>query len=141
MKIVIRDLQKKIRISPERIKKIIIKVLSLEGIRKSGQLTVSLVGDRQIKRLNRIYFGKDNPTDVISFDISKDKKELLADIVISTDTAIGNSRIFKTTPLYEACLYTVHGLLHLLGYGDKNTRQRKIMDNRSKRILKLSGIK
>ena len=54
-------------------------------------------------------------------------KILLADIMISTDTAINNARKFKTTPDYELMLYVAHGILHILGYDDRTKTQMKRM--------------
>jgi len=88
-----------------------------------------------MRELNLFYSGRDNATDVISFDNSIKKNEILTDIVVSTDTALRNSRIFKTKPFYELCLYVVHGLLHILGYDDENLKQKRIMDEKTFRIL------
>jgi len=46
---------------------------------------------------------------------SSDKAGRVADIVVSADTAIRNSRLLNTTPRFESCLYVIHGMLHLLG--------------------------
>jgi probable rRNA maturation factor len=96
-----------------------------------------LVTDKIIKKLNKEYAGEDCPTDVLAFDISqaKDKKNMLADIIISTDAAIRNARVFKTVPLYELYLYIVHGCLHLLGYRDKTTAQRNIMQEKTQKVM------
>jgi len=137
VKITIRNFQKKIPINPKRIKATIRKVLSAKPFKKPGEITVCFVNDRSIKQLNLIYLHKNNPTDVLTFDISGplDKKRITADIVISTDTVIHNAKIFKTSFLYELHLYIVHGLLHILGFDDKNATQRKLMDRATSRIL------
>lgn len=122
-------------IHPKEIKRIIRKVLRLETLRRPGEITVSLVNDGQIRELNTIYLGRYCPTDVISFDISRDRKELIADIAISTDTAARNAKKYRTSPLFEIYLYVVHGLLHVLGYDDITIRKRKIMQERTKLIL------
>jgi len=72
---------------------------------------------------------------VIAFDLSLDKKKILADIAISTDTAIRQAKIFKTSPLYETYLYVVHGVLHIIGYRDATFKQRKLMDEKAHYIL------
>jgi probable rRNA maturation factor len=73
------------------------------------------------------------PTDVLAFDLSAPGavRVLLADIIISADTAARNAKIFHTTPLYELYLYVVHGVLHLLGYDDKTKAQRKLMHKKA----------
>src|SRR4030042_1370702 len=116
VKITIINSPKKIPINPRRIKKAILKVLSSEGLRKSGEITICFVGDEKIKGFNKKYRGQNYPTDVLAFDTSGpiDRGRIFADIMVSVDTAIRNAEIFKTTPLYELYLYVIHGFLHLL---------------------------
>lgn len=143
MKITIKNFQNQIPIRANKIKQTALKVLSLEGIKKPGQINFCFLNDKQIRLYNLRYLGRDEPTDVLSFnlsDFSKLKKNILADIVISTETAVTNSKIFKTTPRYELCLYIVHGLLHLLGYDDETKKERKIMQQKSNHILNILKI-
>ena len=140
MKIIVKNLQRKISVKPAEIKKVIFKALRFEKINQSGEISVLLVNDQKIKRLNLAYLGKNSPTDVISFDNSINKNKIFADIVISVDTASRNARIFKTTPLYELYLYVIHGVLHLIGYDDKNAKQRRTMRQVTERILRTLEI-
>jgi probable rRNA maturation factor len=160
VQITIKNFQKKIPIYPKRIKKTILKILSKEGFKNSGAITVCFVNERKIKELNLEYHHKNAPTDVLAFDLS-DKKiafsdnsnvrfsvvrkvlytflhhkgNLSADIVVSTDAAIQNAKSFKTTPFYELNLYVIHGILHLLGYDDKNKKNSLIMHKKEKYLL------
>lgn len=129
VRITILDLQKKILINPGRIKRIVNNVLKLEKAKSKGELTISFTTDALIQKLNKKYLKKNAPTDVLAFDITtpKEKKELIADIVVSTDTALRNAKVFNTTPFYELNLYSIHGLLHLLGYDDHSSKNRKLM--------------
>ncbi len=143
MKITIKNLQNKIPISSRtqvRVKKALLKACTLKGQKKPGEITVSFVNDKKIKSLNLKYLKRSYPTDVIVFDLG-DKKRMLADIVISTEKAIANARVFKTTPLYELYLYAVHGMLHLLGYDDKDVQHRIVMEKEAKSILNRLNIK
>lgn len=88
-----------------------------------------------MKALNARYLGKYTPTDVLAFDSSLKKGEILADIAISTDTAIRNARTYRTSASYEVYLYVIHGLLHLLGYDDKTTGQKKIMQKEAAKYV------
>ncbi|MCX5705234.1 MAG: rRNA maturation RNase YbeY [Candidatus Omnitrophica bacterium] len=125
--IIIKNLQKKISISPIRIKKAILNAILKEGVKKSGEITVCFVTDAQIKKLNVKFLKHNRPTDVISFDISNDPNKFIADIAVSTDTAIRNSKAYHTTPRQELLLYAIHGILHLIGYNDSTAPQRAIM--------------
>lgn len=136
IKIIIKNLPKRIPISPKMVEEAVLKTLSWHKSKKPGQITVCFVNDKQIRELNLMYLGKDEPTDVIAFDMSEGKKEILADIAVSCDTARRQARIFKTTPLYELHLYVIHGILHILGYNDKNRQQRKLMRAKEEYLLK-----
>jgi len=121
LKITIRNLQKKLPIYPARIKKPILKALKNEGVNR-GEITVSLVSDKLIAGLNAKYLKENSPTDVLSFDLTASPglkaRGLFGDIIVSVDTALRNSRIYKTSPYHELELYALHGCLHLLGYDD-----------------------
>ena len=142
MKVSVRNLQNKVTVNSKKVVKAVQKVLSSEGINKSGEITLSFVNDRKIKELNLKYLGKNNPTDVIAFDIAgpKARKKIFADIVISTDRAIFNAKIFKTSPLYELYLYVVHGVLHILGYDDKTKKDRLLMRKKEANLLKILNL-
>jgi probable rRNA maturation factor len=142
VKIIIKNFQNKIPISPKRIKITILEALDSESVKESGDNTVCLVNDKKIKELNRKYLQRNNPTDVLAFNLTgrRSSGKIFADIVVSTDTAIRNAKIFKTNPLYEVYLYIIHGLLHILGYGDKNTKQRKMMQEKADNIIKKLNI-
>jgi len=129
VKIAIRNLQKKVSVYPQGLKKLIKMVLKEERIKANGEITVSFINDGLIRKLNTRYLKKDSPTDVLAFNTTGvfNKNGLYADILVSSDTAIRNAKIFKTTPSYELKLYAIHGLLHLLGYNHNLANRKKIM--------------
>ena len=137
MKISIRNFQKKIPVYPKRIKKTILKVLSKEKAKISGEITVCFVNDSRIKKLNKTFHHRDSPTDVLTFDFAEpgNAKGILVDIIISTDTALRNAKIFKTAPEYELNLYLIHGILHLLGYDDRTAKQKQLMRKKEKQYV------
>ncbi len=95
------------------------------------------MNDKKIRALNLKYLHKDRPTDVLAFDLSmpQERGKLFSDVVISTDTALRNSRIYRTTPIYELYLYVTHATLHLLGLDDNTAVGRKAMDIKATSIL------
>ena len=129
VRVTVKNLQKKVSLRPREIKKIISKVLQSEKKGIKGEINVSFVNDPLIRKLNKKYLKKDSPTDVLAFNIGdiKEETKLYADILISADTALRNAKIFKTTPDYELKLYSVHGILHLLGYDDHSLKDKKII--------------
>ena len=93
------------------------------------------VNDKLMRRYNRQYHKSDYPTDVLSFCLSEDPDYILGEIIISTDTAKYNSRIYKTNPIKELNLYVIHGILHILGYDDLSPEDRKVMRKKEKYYL------
>jgi len=142
VKITIKNLQNKVPVNPKRIIKTVQKVLLREGIKKSGEITVCFVNDKKIKALNSKYLNRNNPTDVIAFNITdaEDKRNIFADIAISADSAVANARAFKTTPLFELYLYVVHGVLHILGYDHRKKSDQLLMRKKEEQILKVLGL-
>ena len=144
VRITIRNLQKKVFVYPQKIKEIINRILKEEKIKGKGEITICFINDTLIRKLNKKYLKKDSPTDVLAFNIAdpKERGGLYADILISTDTALRNAKTFNTTPLYELKLYSIHGLLHLLGYDhEKSLAEQRKMEKLEKEILAKLGIK
>ena len=129
MKITLQNLQTQVPIRNKKIKKIIRKVLKGEGQKKSGQINICFVNDSQIKKFNLKFLKTNRPTDVLAFNLSdlKKKDTLLADIMVSAQTAVKQSRNFKTSLDYELSLYVAHGILHILGFNDQSLAQAKLM--------------
>ena len=89
--------------------------------RARGTVTIVLVGDATIRRLNREWRGKDRATDVLSFptdDGPRVRGQLrhLGDIVIATGVARRQAAAARHAYGTELKVLALHGLLHLLGY-------------------------
>ena len=93
----------------------------------SGEVTVALVGDRQIRSLNRRFRALDRVTDVLAFPVDGAGAALdpwslasdpryLGDVVIATDRACRQARAEGHSLTTELRVLALHGLLHLLGY-------------------------
>lgn len=78
-------------------------------------LSVLVVDDRTIRRLNREWRRKDRPTDVLSFEQDR-RSGLLGDVVISLDTARRQAAEGSRALSDELTRLLAHGLLHLLGH-------------------------
>jgi len=136
VKITILNLQNRIPVAPEKIKTTVNKVLSSEGTRRKGEITLLFCDDRKIRELNREFLGKRGATDVIAFNLSeKGEDKLAADIAVSAQAAERNARIFRTSPLYELHLYVAHGVLHILGYDDRKAKDTAVMREKEETIM------
>jgi probable rRNA maturation factor len=96
-----------------------------------------LAGDRTLQRFNRVYRGKDRPTDVLSFPCEIQEAGL-GDILISVETAERNARAGGRSLPQELDVLALHGFLHVLGY-DHETDD-GAMDHLERRLrLRLLG--
>ncbi len=95
-------------------------------------LSVVLVSDTEMARLNLQYHAVADTTDVLSFDYGAGHGEL----IVSVAQAIAQARRYRTTPSRELALYIVHGILHLQGYDDLTTGKRRKMRTAERRWLK-----
>ena len=109
-------------------------------------LSVSLVDNAFIHKLNKEYRQVDRPTDVISFaflDGEKDRDKILhgkqpvslGDIYISVDKAKEQAASYGHSLERELSFLFVHGLLHLLGYDHMTKEQEEIMFKLQDEIL------
>ena len=110
--------KKRVRgVESKLLSKIAHRALEVLGLNRA-ELSIVLVSDAQIRRLNKLYRNKDKPTDVLSFPIGEKVKGwlILGDIVISVDTAKRQAQELGYSLEEELKRLLVHGLVHLLGY-------------------------
>ncbi len=75
-----------------------------------------------------IQFLKHNTfTDIITFDLSEEEKNIKGEIYISIDRVNENALKFEQTPEQELHRVMIHGVLHLCGYADKTKTQKEAM--------------
>lgn len=109
------------------------------------ELSISLVGDHAIRRLNRTWRKKDKATDVLSFPAGELPKgtpgpRQLGDVVISLDTAKRQAKEYERTLDAEVARYLAHGVLHLLGYDHERPKDAQKMARTEERLLGESGM-
>jgi len=124
-----------------RNKKRKINIRSIKGIarfvikkvyrkRKKINLNIIFASDNYVKKLNRMYKGKNRLTDVLCFCMPEG-----SDIFISSDRVFINSKRFGLSIKHETYLYVVHGILHMLGFRDDTSARRKQMGKLQVRLL------
>jgi probable rRNA maturation factor len=117
----------------------ILKTLGYEGY----ELTVVLVDDREITRLNRQYFRRNRPTNVISFPMMDDspvslRARMLGDVVISAETAERDAEEAGKKGEDEILFLLIHGILHLAGYDHEGTKAERLhMEAKEREIFSL----
>lgn len=104
-----------------------------------GELSVLVVSDRAIRSLNRTWRGKDQPTDVLSFEQDR-SRGLLGDVVISLDTARRQAKEGPRPLSDELARLLAHGLLHLLGHDHEAAGDAKKMAKAEVALLGSVGL-
>jgi len=105
-------------------------------------VTVQLISDAAMARLNQTFRNKRGPTDVLSFPANgarpKRSAQYLGDIAISPETARRNARQFSRTFPVEMRILILHGMLHLAGF-DHETDHGE-MDRLERRLRRRLGV-
>jgi probable rRNA maturation factor len=104
---------------------------------ESRDLSILFTDNRQIQEVNRTYFNKDRPTNVISFSyVDGFPCEVVGDLIISLQRAHEESEK-SGIPFYERVFsLVIHGLLHVRGFGhEKGEREARRMRYREKKLL------
>lgn len=100
-------------------------------------LNIILCTDEYLHNLNHTYLSKDDLTDVLAFDFSENEHVVSGDIYISLPRVRENAVKFKVRIKDEIHRVIVHGILHLIGYSDKRSRDRQRMTEKENLYLSL----
>jgi probable rRNA maturation factor len=138
VKVEVFNLQNKYWVDTKKIKKLL---KNLMDYYKCGnkEITLILVNNRTIKKLNKKFLKRNYPTDVLSFPL--DEKILngsyyLGDIAISVPQAFKQCFKLSHGLERELELLTIHGFLHLLGFDhEKDKGEMKAEEEKLKRIF------
>jgi probable rRNA maturation factor len=115
-------------------------VLAGEGVR-AAVLSIALVDNPTIHRLNKQFLDHDEPTDVLTFPLSgPGAKTLEGELVIGTEVARAVARERGHDEKAELALYVIHGVLHLCGYDDTTAVARRKIRERERHYLRLLGL-
>jgi probable rRNA maturation factor len=90
-------------------------VLRAEGVRRAS-VSVALVSDAAIRRLNARHLGHRRPTDVIAFTLTGPDGSTVGDVYIAPGVARAAAAELGIPAREEVLRLVVHGTLHVLGY-------------------------
>ncbi|MBK9764361.1 MAG: rRNA maturation RNase YbeY [Flavobacteriales bacterium] len=99
-----------------------------------GELNYVLLTDKALLEYNQRYLDHDEFTDVITFD-GQTGTGVSGDVLMSYDRIKENATSFGVSAQNELRRVMVHGLLHLLGHGDKTKAQKQQMRELEDRCL------
>lgn len=144
----------------ELAKKVVQKVLNMEGCPYDAQVNLVLTDNEEIQRVNTEFREIAAPTDVLSFpmipfetpadyaiveedesyfDLDTDEL-LLGDIMISVDKVFAQAEEYGHSVTREFCFLVAHSMLHLLGYDHMTPEEAVVMENKQRTALDELGI-
>jgi probable rRNA maturation factor len=105
-------------------------------------VSVGIVDDVEMRRLNRKFLGRRGNTDCLSFDLSDEARPdepRVFDLIVNGELATREAARRGHTAAAELALYVVHALLHQLGFDDATAGQAERMHRMEDEILRDSG--
>ena len=116
-----------------KVKKWITDLIKAQN-KKVGDISYLFCDDAYLIEVNRTYLDHDTYTDIITFDYVEGDT-ISGDILISVERVKENAQLFNTTFDQELHRVIIHGVLHLLGQGDKTDKQRQLKCGKRKMLL------
>jgi len=117
-----------------------LKAFITKQVRKEGlaisHLQYVFCSDKFLLEINRQFLEHDYYTDIISFDLSEEKGQLIAEVYISVDRVRDNAKTLKTTIKEELLRVIFHGALHFCGYKDKKPKDAELMRSMENKWIK-----
>jgi len=144
----------------EEIENLIKKAIELSLIKENfnihSEISVTLMDDEGIRKVNKEYRNIDAPTDVLSFplvemhegkiisnigdyDLDEDAI-ILGDILISLEMVQKQANEYQHSFERELAFLVTHGVYHLLGYDHQDEESEKLMIGKQKEVLKEMGL-
>lgn len=110
----------------------------------SADMSVSLVGDGRMRRLNRQYRQKDRSTDVLAFAFREGRAPHrfnrsaahLGDVVIALPAAERQAKAAHRSVDEEVVALLIHGVLHLCGYDHERSAADALRMQRKERQVR-----
>ena len=104
-----------------------IKSVAENGNFRAGEISFIFCSDEYLSELNNKYLKHNTLTDIITFPLNDSDGILSGDIFISIPRVKENAKKYKTAQEIELHRVMIHGVLHLMGYGDKTKPEKLAM--------------
>jgi len=107
-------------------------------------ISIAIVDDAQMRKLNRQFLGRDSNTDCLSFDLSEGDERLRPssasfELVVNGELAVKEALLRGHSAEAELALYVTHSILHNLGFDDSTQEQAHKMHDAEDEILRQFG--
>ena len=94
---------------------------------EQAKITLILSGDEKLRELKNTFFQQDVFTDVITFNLEETGDPIEGEIYISLERVKENAKKFKQNVDMELQRVIIHGCLHLMGFDDQTSEDKKEM--------------
>ncbi len=110
------------------------------------EISVTFVGEEEIRDLNKLFRNIDHITDVLSFPQYDNMEELpeqgiicLGDVVICSEQALIQADELGHSPEREILYLFVHSMFHLMGYDHMDNEEKTDMREKEEAIMTKLG--
>ncbi len=126
------------------------ETLKYEGFSDDVEVSISIVDNEEIRKINCKFRNIDKATDVLSFpmidfeggeEVDTSETVVLGDIIISIERAISQAEEYGHSIEREIGFLTAHSMLHLLGYDHIEPEEEAVMFSKQREILENVGLK
>jgi probable rRNA maturation factor len=139
IKIRIVDAYKLVNLDVARLKKILRALCRRFDIKKAN-ISIAIVDDKEIRKVNRRFLGRSSVTDVISFDLSDAQSgEMVFELAADAQEARRQAKKRRHSAEADLALYILHGFLHNVGFDDAKRRDAALMHQTEDEILEEFG--
>lgn len=139
IKVSVANQQTSLSVDEPRLRRAIEVVFGGESIGRA-RVSLAVVDDAVIRRLNRQYLDEDDATDVLSFPLGRKGGKLEGEVVVSAETAAACAPDYGWPAADELLLYVIHGALHLAGYDDESPEEQAEMRRCERKYLAAFGV-
>lgn len=142
-------------VNPHALQQSVLQALQVEAV-TAAVLSITLVDNTTIHTINREHLQHDYPTDVISFQLDwfhpdrlspgnaasgrSEGAHIEGEIVVGAEYAQAEAARQGWEVQFELTLYAIHGMLHICGYDDLDSVEKKIMQAREAAVLSRLGL-
>jgi len=116
--------------------KLFIEKLFMLEKKKLGNLSYIFCSDEHLLGINKDFLKHNFYTDVITFDLSHSKNEIVGEVYLSVDRTKDNAKQLSVSFKEELHRIIFHGALHLCGYNDKKKEDILLMRDKEEKYLK-----
>ena len=107
--------------------------------KRLDSLTCIFCTDAELLAINQQFLKHNYYTDIITFNLAPEAKEICGEIYISVERVRENAALHKTNFKEELLRVIFHGVLHLCGFKDKTVKEKALM--RAKEAYFLNAYK